>query len=146
MVNISVWFFYHQKMQILPHFFNLSYYGKILGHGRKGANGVGGRQMAGRILAGGKQPGGKRRGANNCQPSITNRRGTANVGRVAHRKKKFNQFYCLITILGFKRNSKFPIVKKNLKPYWRASGTQAENFAVFWLNWLCVSGAISKMA
>ena len=69
-----------------------------------------------------------------------------NVGRVAQRKKKFNQFYCLIMILGCKRNSKFPKVKKNLKPYWRAGGTQAENSAIFWLNWLCVSGAISKMA
>ena len=33
-----------------------------------------------------------------------------------------------------------------VKPYWRAGGTQAENSAIFWLNWLCVSGAISKMA
>ena len=49
-------------------------------------------------------------------------------------------------ILGCKRNSKFPKVKKNLKPSWRAGGTQAENSAIFWLNWLCVSGAISKMA
>ena len=71
---------------------------------------------------------------------------TPHVGRVAQRKKKFNQFYCLIMILGCKRNSKFPKVKKNLKPYWRAGGTQAENSAIFWLNWLCVSGAISMMA
>ena len=70
---------------------------------------------------------------------------TPNVGRVAQRKKKFNQFYCLIMILGCKRNSKFPKVKKNLKPYWRAGGTQAENSAIFWLNWLCELGAISKM-
>ena len=61
-----------------------------------------------------------------------------NVGRVAQRRKKFNQFYCLIMILGCKRNSKFPKVKKNLKPYWRAGGPQAENSAIFWLNWLCV--------
>ena len=42
-----------------------------------------------------------------------------NVGRVAQRKKKFNQFYCLIMILGYKRDSKLPKVKKNLKPSWR---------------------------
>ena len=34
-----------------------------------------------------------------------------NVGRVAQREKKFNQFYCLIMILGYKRNSKLPKVK-----------------------------------
>ena len=31
---------------------------------------------------------------------------TPNVGRVAQRKKKFNQFYCLIMILGFKKKFK----------------------------------------
>ena len=36
---------------------------------------------------------------------------TPNVGRVAQRKKKFNQFYCLIMILGYKRNSKLSKVK-----------------------------------
>ena len=61
-------------------------------------------------------------------------------------EKNFNQFYCLIMILRYKRDSKLPKVKKNLKPSWRAGGTQAENSAIFWLNWLCVSGAISKMA
>ena len=62
---------------------------------------------------------------------------TPKVGRrVAQRKKKFNQFYCLIMILGYKRNSKLPKVKKNLKPYWRAGGTQAENSTIFWMNWL----------
>ena len=34
-----------------------------------------------------------------------------NVGRVAQREKKFNQFYCLIIILGYKRNSKLSKVK-----------------------------------
>ena len=34
-------------------------------------------------------------------------------------EKKFNQFYCLIMILGYKRNSKLLYMKKNLKPSWR---------------------------
>ena len=37
---------------------------------------------------------------------------TPNVGRVAQWKKKFNQFYCLILILGYKRNSKLQYLNK----------------------------------
>ena len=61
-----------------------------------------------------------------------------------------NNFLPAKMILGSKRNSKLPKVKWNLQPYWKAGGgaggTQAENSAIFWLNWLCVSGAISMLA
>ena len=46
----------------------------------------------------------------------------------------------------YERNTKLPKMRWNLKPYWRASGTQAEKSAKFGPNWLCVSGAISMMA
>ena len=68
------------------------------------------------------------------------------VGRVAQREKKYNQFYYMILLLGYKRNSKLPKMKWNLQPCWRAGGTQVEKSAKFGLNWLCVSGAISMLA
>ena len=33
------------------------------------------------------------------------------VGRVAQREKKYNQFYYMILLLGYKRNSKLPKMK-----------------------------------
>ena len=63
-------------------------------------------------------------------------RSSPNVGRVAQRKKKFNQFYCLIMILGYKRNSKLLFMKKNLEPSWRYHLTHTANSAQIWQNFM----------
>ena len=71
---------------------------------------------------------------------------TPNVGRVAQRKKKFNQFYCLIMILGYKRNSKLLFMKKNLEPSWRYHLTHTANSAQIWQNFIAVYHQPSNMA
>ena len=68
------------------------------------------------------------------------------VGRVAQRKKKFNQFYCLIMILGYKRNSKLLFMKKNLEPSWRYHLTHTANSAQIWQNFIAVYHQPSNMA
>ena len=68
------------------------------------------------------------------------------VGRVAQREKKFNQFYCLIIILGYKRNSKLLFMKKNLEPSWRYHLTHTANSAQIWQNFIAVYHQPSNMA
>ena len=41
---------------------------------------------------------------------------TTQLGKGSSVEKKFNQFYCLIMNLGYKRNSKLLYKKKNLEP------------------------------
>ena len=78
------------------------------------------------------------------QPTMNHQ--TPHVGRVAQRKKKFNQFYCLIMILGYKRNSKLLFMKKNLEPSWRYHLTHTANSAQIWQNFIAVYHQPSNMA
>ena len=61
---------------------------------------------------------------------------TTQLGMGSSVEKKFNQFYCLIMILGYKRNSKLLFMKKNLEPSWRYHLTHTANSAQIWQNFM----------